>query len=146
MAHRRATRRKDSEQIQNWETRLALSPSPKSALPRPAEIPEPSTPSHNFPSPFHLQSHLRTELGELRVAKLSSLGPRALPSPKAPGLARVVLLWAPACLLTSHDVAAVLLRVVMKLPARTPENPKIPLSTREEGGRRRTAPLREASL
>lgn len=98
----------------NWEVRLALFPSPKSALPSPVEISKPSTPSHNFPSPGHLQSLLRTELGEPCVADLSSLGLRALPSPKAPGLARVVLLWAPAGSLTSHDVAAVLLRVVMK--------------------------------
>lgn len=95
VAHRRATRRKDS----NPELGGAISTvlvSKKCALQRPAKIPEPSTPSHNFPSPGHLQSHLRTELGEPRVANLSSLGPRALPSPKAPGLARVVLLWAPA--------------------------------------------------
>lgn len=135
----------------NPELREATSAVPVSKKRPPASClsPEPSTPSHNFLSPGHLLSHLRTELRELRVANLSSLGPRALPSPPAPGLVRVRWPrgpWAPLGSLTSHGVAAVLLRVVMKLPARTPENPKIPLSTREEGGLRRAAPPREASL
>lgn len=53
----------------------------------------------------------------------------------------------PAGSLTSHGVAALPLRVVMKLlPAGIPESPKIPLSTSEEGGRRRAAPLKKPSL
>ncbi|MEJ1276545.1 hypothetical protein NN561_007451 [Cricetulus griseus] len=56
-------------------------PVSKKRPPASCRSPEPSTHSHNFPSPGHLQSHLRTELGELLTANLSSLGPRALPSP-----------------------------------------------------------------
>lgn len=49
--------------------------------------------------------------------------------------------------LCSHGVAALPLRVVMKLlPARTPESPKIPLSTTEEGGRQRAAQPIKPSL
>lgn len=132
-----------------WGKQSESLPSPKSALPRPSRTPERH---QHLPTTFYAQAicspPATANSGTApRHPPSSRLG--ALPSPTSPSgwSCRTRAASVPAGSLTSHGVAALPLRVVMKLlPARTPESPKIPLSNTEEGGRQRAAQPIKPSL